>query len=212
MKHVVKQGECLSTIAAQYGFSDWHDIYNDGANADLRKKRPNPDVLYPGDEVTIPEFASKSVDAPTRTKAKFVVRTPKRPLKLKMLDQHGLPIKNEPYTAVAGKVMFYGVTTGDGEISVDLPATAGSLAIWIACEERTLTLGALNPMEDVPDDGISGVQGRLLGLGFDPGPLDGEIGPLTSAAIVAFQRHYGIKVTGEPDSTTRARLKKEFGA
>ena len=27
MIHVVEQGECLSSLAAQYGFSSWKDLY-----------------------------------------------------------------------------------------------------------------------------------------------------------------------------------------
>jgi hypothetical protein len=121
-------------------------------------------------------------------------------------------MKNEPYTAVAGNVMHYGVTTGDGELSLALPVEATRVELWIAGQERTLALGDLNPIDDTPDDGISGIQGRLLGLGFDPGPLDGKIGPRTRAAIVAFQRHFKLKVTGEADPDSRARLKKEHRA
>src|ERR1051325_8947818 len=53
--HVVKKGESLSTIARQYGHSDWKAIYDHPANAGFKKKRPNPNVIHPGDVVVIPD-------------------------------------------------------------------------------------------------------------------------------------------------------------
>ena len=44
--HTVAQGECLSTIAASYGFRDYRTVYNDPANAEFREKRPNPNVIW----------------------------------------------------------------------------------------------------------------------------------------------------------------------
>lgn len=39
---------------------------------------------------------------------------------------------------------------------------------------------------------IANVQDRLASLGFAPGPVDGVVGPLTTAAITSFQKAYGI--------------------
>lgn len=212
IRHVVKQGECLSLIAAAYGFADWKLIYDDGANAALKKKRPNPHVLHPGDEVMIPDRDPTPVDVATGKEHRFVLKLPKRALEVKMLDEHKLPLKKEHWIATAGDDVYYGVTDGDGLLTLDLPLDATRVSIWIAGQERDLSLGALNPMEEAPDDGLSGAQGRLLGLGFDPGPLDGVMGPRTRSAIVAFQRHFKLKITGEADDATRARLKKEYRA
>ncbi len=40
------------------------------------------------------------------------------------------------------------------------------------------------------------VQNRLLHLGYDPGPLDGRMGPLTRKAIRAFQHTIGKRSSG----------------
>ena len=64
--HIVKQGECLSSLAARFGFLNWKQLYDHPANAKLRQKRPNPNILAPGDEVAVPEPASeKKVSVPT---------------------------------------------------------------------------------------------------------------------------------------------------
>ncbi len=45
-------------------------------------------------------------------------------------------------------------------------------------------------------EAVKALQRRLKDLGFDPGPVDGEFGPKTQAAVVAFQRHERIEVDG----------------
>jgi len=212
IRHTVKQGECLSLIAAAYDFVDWRDIYNDSANAEFRKKRPNPHVLFPGDVITIPDRDLTPERRQTDKRHRFVLRAPKRKLNVLMLDEFKSPMKDEPYTAVADDVMFYGKTDGKGILELKLPYPSTSVEIWIAGLRRTLNLGELNPLDDAADEGISGVQGRLLGLGFDPGPIDGIAGPRTRAALIAFQRHFGLKRTGEMDGDTLNRLKTECRA
>ena len=52
--YTVRQGDTLTSIARQFGFANWKDIYYNPANAALRLRRPNPDLLQPGDQVLIP--------------------------------------------------------------------------------------------------------------------------------------------------------------
>lgn len=49
-------------------------------------------------------------------------------------------------------------------------------------------------------------QARLARLGYYPGPIDGDFGPMTSRAIRSYQIDYGLPVTGRLDSRTRASL------
>ena len=41
---------------------------------------------------------------------------------------------------------------------------------------------------------VRSVQERLKALGFDPGPIDGDMGPRTESAIMAFKRAMGLKM------------------
>lgn len=41
---------------------------------------------------------------------------------------------------------------------------------------------------------VQSVQERLKALGFDPGPIDGDMGPQTESAIIAFKRAMGLKM------------------
>jgi peptidoglycan hydrolase-like protein with peptidoglycan-binding domain len=60
------------------------------------------------------------------------------------------------------------------------------------------------------DMGMSGdvrsAQQALMDKGYNPGPIDGIQGPLTSAAVRDYQTKEGLKVTGRLDSETKARL------
>jgi hypothetical protein len=58
--HTVKRGETLSSIASKYGLSRWEEIYHHPANADFRQKRRNPNLLFPGDVVFVPDSSPLS--------------------------------------------------------------------------------------------------------------------------------------------------------
>ena len=60
-------------------------------------------------------------------------------------------------------------------------------------------------MDAVPDLGrgiIRKVQAVLEAKGFDPGPIDGVVGPRTRAAVRKYQEHFGIKASGEINNQT----------
>jgi hypothetical protein len=51
--YTVKSGDTLSAIASRHGMR-WQDLYNHPDNAAFRAKRPNPNLIYPGDVIMIP--------------------------------------------------------------------------------------------------------------------------------------------------------------
>jgi mRNA-degrading endonuclease toxin of MazEF toxin-antitoxin module len=53
---------------------------------------------------------------------------------------------------------------------------------------------------------VEEIQEKLKAAGCDPGPLDGEFGPYTHAAVVAFQSLYGLVPDGEVGPQTAAAL------
>jgi len=60
-------------------------------------------------------------------------------------------------------------------------------------------------MDAVPslnEDKVRRAQQALQTKGFDPGPIDGIIGPRTEDAIRSFQDRYGIKATAKLDNQT----------
>jgi len=59
---------------------------------------------------------------------------------------------------------------------------------------------------------VRGAQEALRDKGFDPGPVDGVMGPRTAAAVRDFQSKEGLSATGQLDADTRARLGGLSGA
>ncbi len=71
-------------------------------------------------------------------------------------------------------------------------------------DDQSAAIKNLN-MDAVPDLGrdiIRKIQATLQAKGFDPGPIDGVVGPRTRAAVRKYQDHFGIKASGEIDNQT----------
>ena len=56
------------------------------------------------------------------------------------------------------------------------------------------------------DDKVAVAQQRLLELGFEPGPVDGLMGPRTRSAVRSFQRKNALKASGRLDAATLTAL------
>ena len=59
---------------------------------------------------------------------------------------------------------------------------------------------------------IQQAQARLAQLGFDPGPLDGQLGPRTAAALRQLQAIYGLPESGRIDRATLSALTLDQGS
>jgi N-acetylmuramoyl-L-alanine amidase len=210
--HVVKQGECLWRIATQYGFRDYRTIYNDPKNAALRKKRPNPNLLFPGDVVFVPDKLSKREPSETTMLHRFELVGPSRVLRIVVEDLDGKKMTATPYEIQIEGKLETGVTGADGLIEKAIPMTAESGSLAIGPYIWPLSIAHLNPLDQVGDAGVSGVQARLRNMGYDPGPIDGIDGPRTKEAVRAFQEdNPPLKVDGICGPKTRAVLVQLYG-
>jgi hypothetical protein len=82
----VKQGEHLVQIASECGFSDYHTIWDHPNNARLTKERENPNVLFPGDVLFIPDKQAKTYPAQTSLRHRFVLHS--RELRIQVRFEH----------------------------------------------------------------------------------------------------------------------------
>jgi N-acetylmuramoyl-L-alanine amidase len=125
MKHVVRKGECLSSIARKYGLGSWRDIYDLPANSAMRAKRPNPNVIYPGDEFEIPAKASKTATASTGGRKSFTASFGKVELHLRLRDALGSTLQNAKYELrIAPAAPVKGTLDGAGALVAALSADA----------------------------------------------------------------------------------------
>lgn len=207
--HVVKEGECISLLAAQAGLR-LVDIWEHPANRALHDARNNnPNVLLPRDRVAIRQLQLKEEDRPVDNRARFQLGAEPVFLQIRVL-RRDVPLAGRPFTLVVGTLTVQDVVPGDGVIKAQISPTVtqGFLRVGRGGSlfNLTLKLGALHPVES-----DTGVQQRLLNLGFDCGPIDGIIGPRTRAALRLFQEKFGLQIDGIAGPQTRNRLKQEHG-
>ncbi|MCB9845603.1 MAG: peptidoglycan-binding protein [Phycisphaeraceae bacterium] len=202
--HVVRQGECLSLIAWSYGFERWETVYEAPENAEFRRLRPNPNVIYPGDELVIPDTSKKVERRSTGARHEFELKRSVCVFRLDMKDEEKNPIKDAPYELyIHGTLTKRDKTDAQGRIEVEIPHWARSGKLIFMGEEFDVRLGVLDPVTRV-----TGVQQRLNNLGYNAGPVDGIVGPLTRGATFRFQADcFGLEnATGVLDDRTREKL------
>lgn len=203
-RYVVRQGDTLAKIAFEHGFFA-EDLWDRPENRELKEKRGDMNVLFPGDVVVIPEKEAKSIPVPTGQVHRFRRKGVPALLRLQVLDDD-VPLANQPYTLVVDGLERKGVTDDQGVLRqyVSPQAREGRLQVG-EDHEWTLSFGHMDPVET-----LSGVQKRLQNLGYDPGPTDGQPSLRTREALEAFQRNFQLTPTGEMDEPTRAKLDEVY--
>jgi len=207
--YVVKQGDCVSSIAAEHGLLP-DKIWNHPANAELKRKRENRNILFEGDILVIPDIEVREEMRPTDQRHKFRRKGAPEKLKIVLLDERDLPRKGLRYVLNVDGKFREGYTKNDGSLEepIDPAAKLANLSVFDGeiTEEHELKLGYLDPLTEA-----SGVQMRLSNLGFEC-PVSGQMDEATAQAIIEFQEERGLKVTGEMDDSTRNKLKEVYGS
>lgn len=161
VRHTVRQGETLATIAAEHGFADSDVVWNAPENAELRAFRKNPHVLMPGDEIVVPAKRIQSVSVATGSRHTFVVKLPRLKLKVRLLDVFGQPRASQEYVAKIGPREEKGTTDGDGNLELKVGASDRTVEVTVGESTYVLSVGELDPAKS-----RTGVVARLHNLGF----------------------------------------------
>lgn len=210
----VNQGDHIPGIAAQFGFTDYLVIWNHPNNAELKNKRENPNVLFPGDTVFIPDRLEGEYQRPTDQRHKFVLKG--KPLKLRLVlrDQYEKPIANTACLLMVDSDIHRLTSDGEGKLELEIPRTAKASRLVIQGTEETpyagmsipIKIGHLDPVEEV-----SGQQARLSSLGYFRRDIDGQPGPDFAAAVEEFQCEHQLTVDGVCGPKTQTKLKTFYG-
>ena len=206
-KYIVKQGDCISSIAFKYGFFP-DTIWNDSKNSKLKQDRKDPNVLLPGDEVYIRDKEEKEESCASEERHSF--RRKGVPeifnIQFKINDE---PRANEAYVIDIDGELSEGQTDENGIAEIWIPPNAkkGKISFRDTGEEYELELGELDPITE-----ISGVQQRLQNMGFYEGPIDGKMSEELEQAIRIIQERNDLEPTGKLDETTRDMIQEEHGS
>lgn len=192
--HTVQQGEYLALIAQKTGYRNWRTIYDHPQNSDLRSRRPDPNVLLPGDKVYIPDKTPKTESCVTGKTHVFKVPAPTMEIQIRLQEQsEGAPLKNTKCLLKVGDTEYPLTTDGDGVLrkSVAIGTRTVELSVPTHRLHWKLEVGHLDPLRHGDDEThiLTGVQARLNNLGYACGPVDGKLGPRTQLALKHFQQH-----------------------
>jgi hypothetical protein len=206
LPHIVRPGEFLAKLAFQYQF-DATEVWEHAKNEALRKARPDPDLLSPGDLIFFPRGAPRQGTLAVGAENEVVLDVPQIHVHVKFQDEEG-PWRNEPFTVAELEPERQRTTDGNGEIDLEVPLLTPSLTLNFPGRDHqeSLLIGDLDPPAT-----LSGVRQRLDGLGFlDPETPD-ETGDGLAMAIVRFQQAQGFTPTGRLDQATVDALAEAFG-
>jgi len=208
-EYVVSEGECISSIAKETGHF-WKTLWSEPRNAELREARQDPNVLLPGDRVTIPEVRPKEEPGETEARHRFVRRGEPAGLRMRIRGERG-PRANQPFSLeVDGEPYAEGVTDANGVVATPLPpgARRGRLTVGEPPDRIRMRLhfGHLSPL-----NAPTGVAERLRNLGFLCGRPAEATPEQVRAALQTFQSRHGLPPSGELDAATRRELRREHG-
>lgn len=182
-------------------------------NAALRKKRDNPHVLFPGDELFIPDKEERQEAGTTETIHRFRLRAQPLTLRLALKDFDHQPLANIPCELHVEGAVHQLTTDSAGRIQQPISTKAES-AVLVFKDPLVpfplgipLKIGHLDPVEE-----LSGQEGRLNNLGYHAGALDDPIDDRFRFAVQEFQCDHGLQVDGLCGPHTQAKLKDVHGS
>jgi len=207
---VARVGDCIISLASAAGHF-WQTLWDDPANAELRELRKDPCILLAGDRVHIPPLRQKQEPGNTEKRHRFRRKGEPEIFQVQILRDDE-PRANQPYTLLIDDAsqIYQGYTDAQGMIRHLIRPNAMQAILSVGTEgdmpQYIMRLGGLDPI-----DTTRGVQQRLNNLGFKCGEADGQIGPLTRAALRKFQRSRKLPASGAPDEATRKELISQYG-
>jgi hypothetical protein len=203
VKYTIKPGDSTLSLADRFGlFAE--TIWSDPANAELRQRRGDMNILLPGDVL---EIRDKQPRFETRvTNQRHLFRRRGVPAKYRLQAFNGeKPRAFQRYLLLVDGAPHKGVTDKDGILEEMIPPVAkeGRLTIGPDLFEIPIRFGLLDPLTE-----LIGVQKRLRNMGFLFTEPSGQPDEATSEALRLFQKRFGLQQTEEANDETRHMLEQ----
>jgi hypothetical protein len=174
--HKVRKGESVARVAQQYGIRGWKKLWEAPENEPLRKKRKNPNVIYPGDEIVVPGVDVCALERPINQVHRIIVSDATIDVKIRLRDRIETGLKDLEYEVSyshLGKLVTRpgaAKTGADGIIQETVPVGTEVIVIKVKRPRLTLSflIDELDPMrdEDSKKPIPSGLHARLDALGY----------------------------------------------
>lgn len=218
--YVVRSGDYLSSIARNFGTTP-DAIWSDPANADLKKKRRNPEILAPGDVLFLRRVKPKWLSVTVGSTNSFTGKVPTAQVQVVLRDSAGTPLANKNVTTSPKLGDDPLSTDGSGLLTLVVPLTLRTISVVVADSgpRFDIRVGGLDP-HDTP----SGLLSRLRQLGHVAHedhaigrrswlmPHARAVGQLALArGIESFQRANDREVTGEPSADLHDAVRQAHG-
>jgi hypothetical protein len=186
-----RQGDHLSKIAKAFGLSDYHTISDHPDNATLKQQRQNPNVLFPGDSLFVPDHEQKEESRSTNQKHRFKMNSNSLKLRLTLEDAYEAPLANAKCQLILGCDFRNLTTDGSGKIEQNIPADIRDASLTVQDAQSplsggqiTIKIGDLDPVTET-----SGQIARLSNLVGDVTKPDQTI---VESAVEEFQCDTGL--------------------
>jgi N-acetylmuramoyl-L-alanine amidase len=192
----VRQGDYVQSLADQLGF-DADTIWNDPKNAQLKQLRGNPNILFPGDILYVPDQEPTARTLKTGATNSFVSSPVTVPVTIKFSSAR---FASQACTIEELPDLTGLTTDANGTLTFSVPVTldAATVAFTEIGATYVFKIGHLDPMGT-----LSGVFQRLQNLGFFP-----RDATLDDANVESLRAHLRLfKATqggGDPDPAAPA--------
>lgn len=213
--HTVNQGESVAIIAKKYGFPSWGALYNHADNSDFKTLRPNPDIIFPGDKIFIPEAQESRFNVKANQRHTFRSQAKKDEVVMKIGAIGGIIWSDRKVELDINGNIVESKTDAQGNAHFKLPKGHAEEAILLIYTPKdtnnpsyrvSVKLGHLDPItEEI------GQQARLTALGYDCGLLTNKANQRFENATKDFQSDNKLTVDGVCGPNTQQALEKAFG-
>lgn len=212
--YVIRQGDYLTKLAFVMGF-DADEVWNHPKNAELKARRANPNILYPGDILFVPNDPPTAAPLQVGAVNRYLGRIPTVVVRVTLLRADRTPIANTDCWIHGLGEVSAARSDADGTVSVSVLITVDDFIVVIDGEPAPLRVlvGHLDPKDE-----DSGVLQRLENLGYLP-PMHPSFESFLSSedirqhheyrlsnAVSRFQEEHGLPPTGSADEATIAAL------
>jgi N-acetylmuramoyl-L-alanine amidase len=218
--YVVTSGEYLTAIAAQNG-TTVDEILALPKNADIKNKRPNPEILAPLDIVYLPDVEREWKQLRTGETHTFVSDVPTVTINVILLEEDGTalasksvttdpPVSDQPLSTDENGQLTFDVTIDVQRVQVSVDDTG---------QQFVLCVGYLDPSDT--DTGLASRLRHLGHLGNEDELVDARewlLGLVNGASdqaimlgVASFQDANGQDVTGDPTDDVRAAIEDAHG-